>query len=248
VQGPQQPWDTLKTPPTTARHVKTNQSYLTIWRYLTTWPCFEMESALAAIRPPLQSITHNLPKPVQDLALSLLGPECYTHLVLDINPSDVECLKLAISKALGTAIVGVSGIVKIPQLLKLLQSGSAQGVSFVSYALETAAYLITLAYNARQGNPFSTYGENALISAQNVAIAALVLTYQGQGAGAISYIAGLAGMVYALFNESLVDGKMMSMLQAGAGVLGVASKVPQIVTIWQEGSTGQLSAFAVPPL
>jgi mannose-P-dolichol utilization defect protein 1 len=35
------------------------------------------------------------------------------------------------------------------------------------------------------------------------------------------------------------------LLQAGAGVIGVASKLPQIFTIWQEGGTGQLSSFAV---
>jgi len=37
----------------------------------------------------------------------------------------------------------------------------------------------------------------------------------------------------------------MGYLQAAAGVLGVASKIPQIMTIYQEGGTGPLSAFAV---
>jgi len=34
-------------------------------------------------------------------------------------------------------------------------------------------------------------------------------------------------------------------LQAGAGVLGAASKGPQIWEVWRNGGTGQLSAFAV---
>jgi len=34
-------------------------------------------------------------------------------------------------------------------------------------------------------------------------------------------------------------------LQAGAGVLSVASKLPQILTVYRQGGTGQLSAFAV---
>jgi len=38
---------------------------------------------------------------------------------------------------------------------------------------------------------------------------------------------------------------MMGMLQAGAGLLGVGSKLPQIWAIWSQGGTGQLSAFAV---
>jgi PQ loop repeat. len=48
-----------------------------------------------------------------------------------------------------------------------------------------------------------------------------------------------------LFDQTLVDAQTMAYLQAGAGALGVASKAPQIYTIWREGGTGQLSAFTV---
>lgn len=204
-----------------------------------------METLESSLRPLLQPITHNLPTPIADLGLSLLGPKCYTSLVQNIILSDSVCLKLAISKALGIGIVGASAVVKIPQLLKLLNSQSASGISFLSYALETASLLITLAYNARQGFPFSTYGETALIAVQNVAIASLVLQYSGKGAVAAVFVAGLAAATYALFNESVVDLGTMGYLQAGAGVLAVASKIPQIATVWSEGGTGQLSAFAV---
>jgi mannose-P-dolichol utilization defect 1 len=199
-----------------------------------------------ALRSALQPITHNLPTPIFDLGVSLLGSTCYKTLILDIDPfSSPDCVKLAVSKALGIGIVGASSIVKVPQLLKLINSQSSAGVSFLSYLLETSSYLITLAYNARQGNPFSTYGESALIAVQNVVIAALVLHYSKQDAGAAVFIAGLGAAVYAMFNEGLVDAGTMTMLQAAAGGLGVASKVPQILTIWREGGTGQLSAFAV---
>jgi mannose-P-dolichol utilization defect protein 1 len=199
-----------------------------------------------ALRSALQPVTHNLPTPLYTIGNNLLGPSCYKHLVLDIDPiNNPECLKLAISKGLGIGIIGASSIVKIPQLLKLVNSQSSAGVSFLSYLLETASLLITLAYNARQGNPFSTYGESALIAAQNVAIASLVLHYGGKSAGAAVFVAGLAAAGFALFKEGVIDTKTMSMLQAGAGVLGVASKLPQIFAIWQEGGTGQLSAFAV---
>lgn len=199
-----------------------------------------------ALRSALQPITHNLPTPLYTLGNNLLGPSCYKHLVLDIDPvNNPECFKLAISKALGIGIIGASSVVKIPQLLKLVNSQSAAGVSFLSYLLETASFVITLAYNARSGNPFSTYGESALIAVQNVAIASLVLNYSGQKAGAAVFVAGVAGALYALFTEGVVDGALLSKLQAGAGVLGVASKLPQVLAIYQAGGTGQLSAFAV---
>lgn len=200
------------------------------------------------LRSALQPITHNLPGPVADVGRSILGAPCYKHLVVDIDPFvHPECLKLAVSKGLSYGIIGASSIVKIPQLLKLLNSGSASGVSFLSYLLESGAYLITLSYNIRHKFPFSTYGESALILVQNIVIASLVLKYSGKGAGIAAWVAGLATAGAALFREDVVDLGMLNWLQASAGVLGVASKLPQIFTIWKEGGTGQLSAFAVSP-
>ncbi|KAI6303433.1 hypothetical protein MCOR29_010727 [Pyricularia oryzae] len=198
-----------------------------------------------AIRSLVQLITHKLPPPIRDLGESIIGPVCYKTLLLDVDPSDTTCVKLAVSKGLGIGIIAASSIVKVPQIIKLVNSKSASGVSFLSYLLETSAYLIGLAYNFRSGFPFSTYGETALILVQNVVISLLVLNYSGRQGVAALLVAALASSAATLFSEAMVDMKTMGYLQAGAGVLGVASKVPQIVAIWQQGGTGQLSAFAV---
>jgi len=100
-------------------------------------------------------------------------------------------------------------------------------------------------YNVRNGFPFSTYGEVALIAIQNVAISVLVLQHTGKGAAAAVFVAGLAAAGYAMYSDGITSMSMLQYLQAGAGLLGVASKVPQIATIFQQGGTGQLSAFAV---
>lgn len=204
-----------------------------------------MDSLRETLQPLLQPITHNLPAPVRDLGVSLLGDACYASLVLDLDVADAACLKLAVSKALGVGIVAASSVVKVPQVLNLVRSRSAAGVSFLSYLLETASYLVSLAYNVRHGFPFSTYGETALILGQNVVIAVLVLNYSGRAGLAALFVAALAAAASALFSGALVDMALLGWLQAGAGTLGVASKVPQILAIWQEGGTGQLSAFTV---
>ncbi|CAG5179372.1 uncharacterized protein ALTATR162_LOCUS9197 [Alternaria atra] len=198
-----------------------------------------------ALKSAIQPITHNLPQPIADVGISLLGPACYKTLIYNVDLTATECVKLAISKGLGIGIIGASSIVKIPQLLKLLNSQSAEGLSFLSYLLESSSYLISLAYNVRHGFPFSTYGETALILVQNIAIASLVLKYSGRGVGVAGWVGGLAVAGAALFNDQWIDTEKLSLLQATAGVLGVASKVPQILTVWSEGGTGQLSAFAV---
>ena len=138
-------------------------------------------------------------------------------------------------------------MVKIPQIVKLVSAQSGAGISFASYLLETVAYLITLAYSARSGFPFSTYGETALIAVQDVVISVLVLRYGGRNAGAAVFVAAVAAAVGAMMGggEQVVGLAALRTLQAGAGVLGAASKVPQIWTCWREGGTGQLSAFAV---
>lgn len=197
------------------------------------------------LRSTLQPLTHNLPPQLRSLLLSLLGPTCYKTLILDINPTPSPCLSLAISKSLGLCIIAASSIVKIPQILKLLSSRSAAGVSFLSYALETASFAASLAYNVRHRNPFSTYGETALIAVQNVVIAVLVLRFQGRAVAAAGFVAAVATVGCALLDERVVDQRVLGYAQVGAGLLGVAAKAPQIWTVWKRGGTGQLSAFAV---
>ena len=105
--------------------------------------------------------------------------------------------------------------------------------------------MATLAYNARQGFPFSTYGETALIALQNLVICVLVLRYRGRGAEAGGVLAGLAAVLWGLMDERVVGREALGYVQAVAGNLAVASKMPQIWTVWRQGGTGQLSAFAV---
>ncbi|XXH06088.1 hypothetical protein Hte_012533 [Hypoxylon texense] len=203
-----------------------------------------METLRTALQP-LRPITNNLPTPIRDLGVSILGETCYQTLLLELDPTDPECLKLAVSKGLGLGIVGASSVVKVPQILKLVRSQSSSGVSFLAYLLETSSYLVSLAYNVRHGFPFSTFGETALILGQNVVITVLVLNYSGRAGVAALFVAALAAGVVTLFNGGILDMRTLSYLQAGAGVLGVASKVPQIAAIYQEGGTGQLSAFTI---
>ena len=212
----------------------------------------QLDQALSILRPYLQPITHSLPPFISTPLSDLITTECYNHLILDIDPfTSPTCLKVAISKAVGIAIIAASSIVKVPQLLKLLNSQSADGVNFTSYLLETTAYIITLAYNFRSGFPFSTFGETALIAIQNVAIAVLVLHFTATAKNTTSpypavFVAGVAAAGYALFTPSIVSMELLRNLQMFVTIpLGLMSKIPQILDVQRNKSTGQLSAFAV---
>ena len=202
-----------------------------------------MDTLQQSLRPVLRS----LPAPVHSGAIALLGRQCHRKLLLDADFRAQACLKLAISKVLGLGIVVGSAGVKLPQILKLVSSGKATGISSLGYTLETASYVIGLAYSVRRGFPFSTYGETAFIAVQNIVIAVLVLQLRQQGTAAAAFVTGLAAVLYAVLfsGDRFVDLQGLGWLQAGASVLNLASKVPQIWTIYREGGTGQLSAFAV---
>ncbi|KEF63271.1 mannose-P-dolichol utilization defect 1 [Exophiala aquamarina CBS 119918] len=205
------------------------------------------EHVLDPLKPYLLPITTNLPGPLNSLALNLLGEPCHSALLLDLDfAPHPECVSLAISKALGIGIITASSVVKVPQILKLVRSHSSEGLSFSSYLLETASFVISLAYNIRNKFPFSTYGETSLIAVQDVVISVLILAYSGRSAQAGTFLVAVGSAVYALMvSETLVSESQMTTLQAGAGALSIASKLPQILTVYSQGGTGQLSAFAV---
>lgn len=205
------------------------------------------EIIFAPLRPYIQVITHEMPNPLAKTGIDLLGVKCYNQLLLDVDFTQPECVKLAISKGLGIGIVAMSSIVKIPQILSLIMSGSAEGLSFISVYLEIAAQLISLAYNFRMGFPFSTFGETALIVIQNIVIGALILSFNGKKIQAALLFLNIAFAVHALFNpgSGLVNDQLLGLLQTATIPISLASKLPQIYTNFSNKSTGKLSAFSV---
>jgi PQ loop repeat len=97
-------------------------------------------------------ITTNLPTPISNCLTFLFGAPYHDALLRDPEIFTYpECLTVAISKALGIAIITTAAVIRVPQILKPLQSQSAAGPSFTSYVLETASFIITLEYNIRGG-------------------------------------------------------------------------------------------------
>lgn len=169
--------------------------------------------------------------------------KCYQALLIDYNFSDSDCVQLAFSKVLGMGIVVGSGLVKIPQIIKIMWASSTKGISFMSYFLETVAYAITLSYNYRNQNPFTTYGEIALILGQNFIVIFLMFYYSRSLASILLFFAFFAAFNFVLYEPDLVNAKNLALLQAATIPVSIASKLPQIYQNFIQGSTGQLSAF-----
>lgn len=63
------------------------------------------------------------------------------------------------------------------QVANVVRARSADGLSAVSFELESWAMLVHTAYGYLKGLPFSTYGEATMLFAQNVLLLALIYKY-----------------------------------------------------------------------
>ncbi|KAF9909438.1 hypothetical protein EC991_008577 [Linnemannia zychae] len=200
----------------------------------------------------------HLPYFLKAPAVAIIGDTCYTTLIEDFDYTHVPCIKYAISKGLGFGIVAGGAIVKVPQIIKILQARSAKGISFSAYMLETLACVISLAYNIRRDNPISTYGETFFVTLQNLAILGLMLNYGGKRVSAflvvlsflfMGNVLGRTAEHYledgTLVQSALVPMDILVFLQTATIPINLFSKVPQIIENYKNGSTGQLSAFTI---
>ncbi|RHZ82178.1 hypothetical protein Glove_113g38 [Diversispora epigaea] len=187
----------------------------------------------------------DLPDIIKYPAIQVLGNNCYTSLVEQLNLSDVDCLKLLLSKGLSMGIVLGGALAKLPQIIKILSAHSARGLSLESYVLETFAMGISFSYNLRQGNPFSTYGEVAFLTLQNIIILLLILNYANRTRDLFASILVMIISTYTLGQPWIINDSNLAYLQALSIPISLLSKIPQIIANYQNGSTGQLSAFAI---
>ncbi|KAF9415250.1 hypothetical protein BGZ94_000150 [Podila epigama] len=199
-----------------------------------------------------------LPYILKAPATAIIGEECYNSLIVNLDYHDVTCIRYSFSKGLGFGIVFGGAIVKIPQIIKIIRAHSAKGLSMSSYVLETFASVISVAYNVRQMNPISTYGEAFFVALQNLAILGLMLHYRGRTCNALVTVLSFLCLGFVLSKNThqlLEDGTVVTaglvphsflvLLQATTIPISLFSRIPQIVENYKNGSTGQLAAFTV---
>jgi len=178
--------------------------------------------------------------------LGLMTPDCFESLVVDLNVSDAACIKSAVSKTLGLGIVVGSSLVKLPQVLKIAGSGSAEGISFTSVLLELVAITFGGAYSFLNKFPFSSYGESVFLAVQTGVIALLVLSFSKGKFQALLFGALYSGAVYLLTTPGVIPAATLAQIlwygQAANIPMIILGKMIQIITNFKNGHTGQLSA------
>jgi mannose-P-dolichol utilization defect 1 len=172
--------------------------------------------------------------------------DCFDLFFNKFDFSNSECIKITVSKGLGYAIILGSGVLKVPQIIKIIKAGSVEGISKSMFYFETLTLLHAASYSISQNIPFSVYGETLIILVQNVVIILMFWVYSKE----ISVVEKL--VLFLLFNsygfvlfqgKTYLDDYMWSLVQKSNMILMVGSRIPQIMTNFMNKSTGQLAFF-----
>lgn len=153
-----------------------------------------------------------------------------------------------LSKLIGYTIILGAVIVKVPQILKMMQAKSAEGVSGLMFILEILGYTISASYGFVKGFPFSTYGENFPLALQStlpfslpilsyltnrwidVVILFLIASYGKKNPlPTISFSVFLAAFFVGAA-AGLVPLHLLQWMQTSTIFIFSASKIPQILT------------------
>lgn len=140
----------------------------------------------------------------------------------------MDCHKFTISKCIGFGIIAGSCILKVPQILKITNSGSVDGIAAISIYSEIFNFTNTIANSVRLQLPFSVYGEGIFIQIQNVAITWLVWKYNKSIKITEKVLFTLAIAVYSfvLFDGSFLTEEHWGIIASSSMGLTVLSRVP----------------------
>ena len=111
-------------------------------------------------------------KHINDFCVLLIEEKCCDVFLNKHMFLNYECLSLAMSRFIGIGIIFFASIIKIPQIIQILQYSSGYGLSMTSLYLEIN--ILCICFHYQRHFPFSTYGEAFFILAQNVIISFLV--------------------------------------------------------------------------
>ena len=147
------------------------------------------------------------------------------------------------SKALGYATIASAVVLKLPQMLKIYTAGSVQGLAPTTFYCDVLICTCAAAYSHLQGFPFSTYGEELLILAQNVLLVLMLWKYADPPFGISHMILITTVWVGISLHLTSLDptATIVTMLPL-ATIVGIPiARCPQVHANFTQGHTGQLS-------
>ncbi|XP_027045324.1 mannose-P-dolichol utilization defect 1 protein-like [Pocillopora damicornis] len=178
------------------------------------------------------------------LVLLIVPKYCHDEFFINFNFFHAACLKIAISKCLGYGIVVGSAMIKIPQIIKVIQASSVEGLSLTAFILELVALTTSGTYSYAKSFPFSAWGENFFMSIQGCLLILMYFYYTSRLLAGVVFPVLYGGIVYVLASGLTPMSVLTKFASFNIGLLAT-SRLIQIVTNFRNGHTGQLSFIMV---
>eukprot|EP01023_Acetabularia_acetabulum_P028924 TRINITY_DN2732_c0_g1_i1.p1 TRINITY_DN2732_c0_g1~~TRINITY_DN2732_c0_g1_i1.p1 ORF type:complete len:249 (+),score=25.87 TRINITY_DN2732_c0_g1_i1:882-1628(+) len=159
-----------------------------------------------------------------------------------IPPMDIFTLLL--SKGLGYAILVGATIVKIPQIVAIVGSGSAEGLTAISFELELIGMSISASYGYLKSLPINTYGEAVALWIQSLFLLIMVYYYNQTSFFRRTLVFGVVIAFAIAVIQGSISVPIIDQLMSGTILIFVAARIPQILSNFRNGGTGQLSSLS----
>nr|ACO14848.1 Mannose-P-dolichol utilization defect 1 protein [Caligus clemensi] len=176
------------------------------------------------------------------LQFDLISPKCFEELFLLFHFSNMDCLSPFLFKILGIGIILGSTLVKVPQVLKVMGSGSSEGLSLFGTLLELLSLSACGAYSIASQFPFTSYGEIIFLSLQTALLALLIIKYSKGSLLALLFISLYGGGVFLALK---LPKEILWYGQAANIPIAVSGKMLQVIANYRNGHTGRLSSLTV---
>lgn len=171
-----------------------------------------------------------------------LVKDCLTDVMQGKMPP-LSVVTLLVTRGLGYVIMAGAAVTKLPQILSVARSKSAEGLSIVAFELEAAVALVHMSYGYVRSMPFSAYGEALVMLLQSVVLVFLIYTY-GKPPLARQMLTTSA-LVGAL--ATVASGRLTPQIVSAAYdfniLLFISARLSQIWKNYKQGHTGQLSSI-----
>eukprot|EP00934_Nitzschia_sp_Nitz4_P003912 Nitzschia sp. Nitz4//scaffold347_size17400//11893//12750//NITZ4_008836-RA/size17400-augustus-gene-0.35-mRNA-1//-1//CDS//3329548669//3902//frame0 len=152
------------------------------------------------------------------------------------------CWSQLITKALGTAIILGSCLNKTPIMMNMAGSKSAAGISRASLYGEAVVYGCGVFYGYLLGHPFTAYGENLSLLAQNIVLVLMAWQYSASPVPASEKplaVLGFAVFVVGVLN--VLPEEYRYLLMSSTWPVMLYARGSQVLETFQVKHTGQLS-------
>jgi len=143
-----------------------------------------------------------------------------------------------LSKLVGYSIVLPAFFVLIPQILKVWEAGSGEGLSIPLQAQELAMLVIGSCYNWRIGLPLNAWGEAFPVGVQCLILLLLLVHFSPQSDKTVHVFLAFLGI---LIFCALIPLDLLWICTLPGLVLGIGAAMSRVLSNYQRGHTGQMS-------